>query len=551
MAPSTNRKKKNKKKTEGESEETRKRTQEDEDLALAMKFQQEEFAALQQQQQQQKQQQQQRPQRPQQQQPQQRTLSFFGKTSPEALSKDELQTFCFQFDVPFTDDDSDLLERCRRKWRDMEQNMRQPQQQSAPAPPPPPPPTYNNYTPPSSGRMVAGVERVELSSMKSVEDVCNFARSQARFSVPKVDAPRRSQVVDSKHHPTPWRWTKEFHVDDKELENLKDVYLAFIAKFASSSEIEDEYFNNETVAWVLLTFLEYPFLVFSARKFVHATKANAPQMKAISGFGVFPLAVVVERIAHWRRLQQWCRRSIGDQRCEDAIVASSLRLLACAAVGTTKPRLRRILQISDEDDSSLEATCSQLSSDIALKVFKKRNLGSVDELFAVQLPVLLCASVDASKLGHIYLIPDSRKCSDEFASAFDRVTHLMDDNCRDELNEFIFNPKPQETSTPKGHIATDEHGRDDTWGATTTTRKCDNPGCTGIGSKRCACRLVAYCSNECQIKHWQLHKTICVAKKKKKKKKENPKDLNDDDDDEETKQKDTTTQDDNDDETKA
>jgi len=52
--------------------------------------------------------------------------------------------------------------------------------------------------------------------------------------------------------------------------------------------------------------------------------------------------------------------------------------------------------------------------------------------------------------------------------------------------------------------------------ASDALRKCGNPSCAKPGNvkdatlARCsACRVIAYCSGECQRGHWKLHKTVC------------------------------------------
>ena len=53
--------------------------------------------------------------------------------------------------------------------------------------------------------------------------------------------------------------------------------------------------------------------------------------------------------------------------------------------------------------------------------------------------------------------------------------------------------------------------------ASDALRKCGNPSCAKPGNvkdatlARCsACRVIAYCSGECQRGHWKLHKTVCM-----------------------------------------
>ena len=44
--------------------------------------------------------------------------------------------------------------------------------------------------------------------------------------------------------------------------------------------------------------------------------------------------------------------------------------------------------------------------------------------------------------------------------------------------------------------------------------QCDNHNCTEHGKKRCEkCKNTHYCSRECQIQHWNVHKSQCEAKK--------------------------------------
>lgn len=46
--------------------------------------------------------------------------------------------------------------------------------------------------------------------------------------------------------------------------------------------------------------------------------------------------------------------------------------------------------------------------------------------------------------------------------------------------------------------------------------QCERPGCSNYGGKACArCKLVRYCSAECQVSCWKKHKKFCnsVAQK--------------------------------------
>ena len=39
--------------------------------------------------------------------------------------------------------------------------------------------------------------------------------------------------------------------------------------------------------------------------------------------------------------------------------------------------------------------------------------------------------------------------------------------------------------------------------------------CSGVGSKQCSkCKRVVYCSRECQVLDWKVHKRECTQKKK-------------------------------------
>jgi ankyrin repeat protein len=39
---------------------------------------------------------------------------------------------------------------------------------------------------------------------------------------------------------------------------------------------------------------------------------------------------------------------------------------------------------------------------------------------------------------------------------------------------------------------------------------CSNPGCSGIGLKKCTgCKQARYCGKECQLAHWPTHKNKC------------------------------------------
>lgn len=42
--------------------------------------------------------------------------------------------------------------------------------------------------------------------------------------------------------------------------------------------------------------------------------------------------------------------------------------------------------------------------------------------------------------------------------------------------------------------------------------KCGLPGCDNEGTKTCSrCKIVSYCSRECQKKHWKAHKMECMS----------------------------------------
>jgi hypothetical protein len=49
------------------------------------------------------------------------------------------------------------------------------------------------------------------------------------------------------------------------------------------------------------------------------------------------------------------------------------------------------------------------------------------------------------------------------------------------------------------------------WEAAVSTKgHCSNPGCSGMGLKKCTrCKQVSYCGQPCQLAHWSVHKGRC------------------------------------------
>lgn len=397
--------------------------------------------------------------------------TFYGKTRAEDLNVDEMRVLILEAGLDFKDciEKQDLVERAKMAWAKMDV----PQHTAA------------FYVP---RRAWAPPHLVNLTPL----DLLDLAKSavaagplQSRLRIPFVAA-------------------EPFRVGDDELAMLRPLYTELFN--VAYDELLDALESMQPDGtWVLLSALAYPFSVFAARKFNHTTKDSAPQLSQRVYDTHFALAVVVDRVARDKGILRFCRRVLKDCDTVDAAVVSvAVTILASAATATRPTKIVRKHVLGDADPTNDVRNLRELAVDVGR--FLDKPLEPNAQLFAIQLPVASLGAIAPELVGRFDFFQGDPRAALQFREALDRVKSAYDDPFYDDLADHVFGTK-RETGD-----AWDSAKRE-------TARTCDRPGCTNTGTKKCAgCKIVAYCSKECQNLDWPQHKLICKRKSSSKKK---------------------------------
>lgn len=450
------------------------------------------------------------------------TAKFFDCSHPQDLSTDEMRSLITMAELRFDDGDdrSALLAKATVAWDILEGGvLTQPDSQ----------PQFERPSPPP----VFPAKRLDSMKADELLDMAEKARELESYSPEYL----------------PFQVTEPYKVSDEELERLRPLYTDLLSgsRYERLVKIVSDCDKPQS-QWVALSALDYPFAVFSARKFHHTDKTGAPHLVERVYDGFFVLSVVVERVAKDKKIVSWCRDALRLE-IDQAIICLALKILVSCTSGSYKPTkaVRKLILCRRSTDVDFEGDVEpirELVADLA-DIFcdTSRNLDSYTQLLALQLPITCLAAIDPTRVGQFDFFGGDLDAKDAFLHVLEKeVKDTIEEEFFDVLNLKLFDvdsPQQQQKAVspqPPRNIAdiddddddddegqvevktSDDSVRETAWNVVDRdpTRKCDREGCTNIGFKKCAgCMLVSYCSRQCQIAHWQSgHNLSCANNKR-------------------------------------
>ena len=273
-----------------------------------------------------------------------------------------------------------------------------------------------------------------------------------------------------------------------------------------NESILDRLEKSEDDAMFLLYVLEFPLLVLTARKDTYGiAKCSIEESYEISS--------ITRRIIRNKTLLVWCRNVITNQQnCNCiSIITSAVSFLSAIDPDNgllSRSKAKKVIRKQIFEGKDDETGFNTLRSNLA-------NVVSRDDIThtLVANSILMQIHILRNIYGEDHILTQLERASskDSFTNALFQVQDRLDENLFRQFLMMVDSSKFYSLyQNDSLRVPCPANKR----GGIQSVFVCDRDGCTNPGHERCSrCKFVAYCSKECQVASWPVHKRNCKPKK--------------------------------------
>lgn len=322
----------------------------------------------------------------------------------------------------------------------------------------------------------------------------------------------------------PLGFPSPYDATNKQLGQLQPFYVELLLNIEADKKRDDTFIlsrldSSDDEAMLLLYVLEFPFMVLSARNnFIGVSEAH----RGCDVREAFTNPDIVERITSNKRLISWCRNEgIGNHHSHSlSVIASAVSLLKSVQTLADIPGMlskskaikliRNCIFDGENDEKGFEYLRNDLA-DIVTRDDLNGDFGGTILAESIMLQWSVLSSLyQKDRVVQILLNAENKEI---FGTALSKFENRIYPNVYKRLRVIIFGSEDPITGTFSDMTLQNEQ---DNREACNLVFVCDCEGCTKAGTLRCTrCKLVGYCSKECQIVSWKKHKENCNVKGKK------------------------------------
>ena len=282
-------------------------------------------------------------------------------------------------------------------------------------------------------------------------------------------------------------------------------------KGSESESILTRLDKSEDDAMFLLYVLKFPLLVLTARKDTTGI-ANCHIDES------YEISDITNRIIRNKTLLIWCRNAITNhQQCNCmSIISSAVSFIAAInpRLGILSlPKVKKLIRKQIFDGKGDKEGFSILRKDLA-GVVSRDDITHAVVANSIGLQFYIIFNI----YGESHVLTQMQRATNKesFTMALVRVEARLDENLFRQLllmvdSTFAIQYQDIVHDQVTANSTLPYHNRD----STKSVFICGHEGCTNTATKKCnRCKLVGYCSRECQVASWKIHKKNCKTKPK-------------------------------------